>query len=255
VNDYEQQQKRLEEYQKRLSEVQSQKLLIERTRDEANRIRELVRWTEQSKIQQLQKAQQQLKIAIQDKRFQAIHKHTAEIKHLQYQAQHYKKTVRTAHLVNKLDKTNSSLNQKIDKQIENMATKEAQAQNIISRKITQFENDIKSVHLKYMNKQSEQLNIKAENANKKLLAGLKSNQLSKPIYKDSIKGFSVAQDKNLTIYISKKSGVKITDKQNVLTATGGTDSQKAEALIEIAKAKGWNLDNVSFQAYLLNVPF
>jgi len=103
VNDYEQQQKRLEEYQKRLSEVQSQKLLIERTRDEANRIRELVRWTEQSKIQQLQKAQQQLKIAIQDKRFQAIHKHTAEIKHLQYQAQHYKKTVRTAHLVNKLE--------------------------------------------------------------------------------------------------------------------------------------------------------
>lgn len=219
--------------------------------------------------------------AITNKNFVSAYKIKAKILN-QSNNKLFMKINNSVEKMNRLNIKNIELQKKIDKRLENMAKREVLANSFIDKKIASFKNGYENLRLKFEIKKSDNINQKInfekQNHNdsvqksqhyqnllknkdllniKKLLekkglekATLKSNDKSKPIDQSKMQDFTKEESINprtkekRDIYTHKNLNVKVIDNGNFIVAKGGTDKEKAQALLKVAKEKGWNINNL-----------
>ncbi len=185
--------------------------------------------------------------------------------------------------INRLNTKNIELQNKIDKRLEAMARREALANSIFQSKVARFKNYFDEIKLNYEKRkfenQSTKLNLTRSKYNdsldnskhyqnllkdkelletKKMLEKkfeansiLKSDEKAKEIDQSKMQDFRKEEVFNPKTnqkigdkYTHKITNVRVFDKGNSIIAKGGTDKEKAQALLKVAKEKGWNINNL-----------
>jgi len=72
------------------------------------------------------------------------------------------------------------------------------------------------------------------------------NYIKKEINHDILKNYDISKENNITTYTNQKTGVQVEDKGNALSTNAKNDLEAAQSLIEVARAKGWDMDKLKF---------
>lgn len=249
---------------RRLDMVKEQTKKLVDTRRSIERIRSV----------QLKNQQQKMKEAIKERNFELIAKHSKNVAQIEKELKVMKKLFKVTNKVNYIADKNSDIAKRINMKMEAMALREARARNIITKQIAKIGNGISAVSLKglqlksdfqqwrlsknaekYDKKFDKFIQYKKDDLNKHLNTfknsnekfSLSSNEMKKEVVnKEPLKNYTVTKKDDTTLYTHTETKTVVKEQGNTITAISGKSNEdKAKALIDIAKSKGWDLSKVS----------
>ena len=248
--------------EKRLSEIRKQTLRVIKTRKAIEKYRK----------EELKDIQENFKEAIKNKDKIKIKEFAKDIVKVENEIKNAKKLSLQTHKIMSLTKTNKALNERINERMGIMAMREAKARNVFTRASARIYNKFSGMKLNHMLNKSDKQQLKLKNSieeyNKKYQTAftykrelmndslniqkqnVKSNNFTSVeaykkrdiVNKDFIKDYQKTVEKGKNTY--QKDDVKVIDNNYSLTVKGGTEKEQVKALLDVARAKGWNLEKI-----------
>jgi hypothetical protein len=270
------QEQRLLEYKKQLDlRVDTERRLLQ-LREQTKQVVESQRALEALRVSQVLEYQEKMKEAIKQRDFTKIAEYSKTVAKIEKEVKTLKQLAKGSDKINALTSKNVEQTQKINAKIEKMAMREARANNIVSRKIAQMQNNFSAVGLKTMEIKSaftqyrlqnqiyrndkkfdKNINFEKDKISTQInqlqnYGGFSSKELNKVnvVNKAPIADFDIKKEGNKTLYTHKTNAITIEDSGSTLVARGASNEDKVKALIAVSQAKGWDLSKVEFHGSL-----
>ncbi len=269
--------KKLEEYQKEFLERQEfeRQLAFQRTNQEIaeNNLEEI----RKMRKAQIEHYQRQLEYARQIRDFIKIRENRIEMQKVSKEIKSLNYLSDLSDKVIILNSKNQELNKQIQARIEKMALRKAEAITFMQHKIANLKNAIDRIKLagekinykvsayqlnkaseKYKTLEKRDQNIKVVEANKnKFKSSVNNSNVMQTQEKQKtqmadelkLKNFEITKNNDGSrIYTHKQTKVKIHDTGNQLSLRSKGDLKNdVKAMIEVAKAKGWDLNKIEIR--------
>ena len=248
--------------EKRLNEVRKQTLRVIETRKAIEKYRR----------EELKDIKENFKEAIKNKDKSKIKKFAKNIVRVENELKNAKKLSLQSKKIMSLTKTNQALNERINERMGIMAMREAKARNAFTRASARIYNKFSGIKLNHMLNKSDKQQLKLKNSikeyNKKYQTAftykrklmndslniqkqnVKSNNFTSVeaykkrdiVNKNFVKDYQKTVEKGKNTY--SKNNVKVIDNGNSLSVKGGTIEQQNKIMLDVAQAKGWDLEKI-----------
>lgn len=241
----------IDKYQNLLQRRLEAQQRIERMRSEVNRAHDSRRSLERLTIDRVTANRESLAEAVRQRDYKAIARYSKENAALNQQLKTLKRVERSQTKLNALVVKSESINRKLQDRVHVMAMREATATNTVTQKIAQVKNGIDSMKLKALAARDKiagfRLNQETRHhdlLNKRVNGFMSTTGKSTAANHEQLKNYDIRKTAAVTYYTNKTTGAEVKDTGTVLSAKNGSHKESAAAMIEVAKAKGWDLSKV-----------